>query len=35
MKNINLLIAYSMIGAPLLMLIADTTDLVFEYPKYF
>ena len=35
MKNIKSLIAYSMIGAPLLMLIADTLALVFEYPNYF
>ena len=35
MKNIKKLIAFSMIVAPLLMLLADVNNLIFEYPKNF
>lgn len=35
MKKIKNLIAFSMIGAPLLLLMADTNSLIFEYPKNF
>ncbi len=35
MNNINKLIGSAMIGAPLLMLLADANSLLFEYPKNF
>ena len=35
MENITKHIAFSMILAPLLMLLADSIDLIFEYPEYF